>query len=103
VQQRRSGVSGFEFRLQLLAPRRVSAQLVSDFAGREALHDGLDRLPAPDLDALDLTLGCRQACAVLHPQTVHLARELVAELLERTRAVSLSPQLEGTIRLTSIL
>ena len=34
----------------------------------------------------------RQAGAVLHPQPIHLARELVAELLEQILAQQLVPQ-----------
>ena len=41
--------------------------------------------------ALDLALGCRQAGAVLHPKPVHLARELVAELLEQILVAAASP------------
>lgn len=89
VQERRRFVCRREFGFQFLAPRGVCVQLVLDFTGRDALHDGLDALLAPDLNAIDLALGGRQACAMLHPEPVHLAPELVAELFEQVLAKQL--------------
>ena len=82
MQQRRRLVGGGELGLQLLTPSGVRIHLVAHFRRRDAVHHHLDQLLPPDLDALDLALGCREAGAVLHPKPVHLASEFVAEFLE---------------------
>lgn len=82
MQQRGRLIGGGEFGLQRLTPSSVRIHLVAHFGRRNAVHHHLDQLLAPDLDALNLVLGCREAGAVLHPKSVHLAREFVAELLE---------------------
>ncbi|MEQ1896751.1 MAG: hypothetical protein ABL971_05105 [Vicinamibacterales bacterium] len=86
VQERRRRVSGCQFCFQFLASDCVRVQLVLHFGRRHAVHHHLDQLLSPDLDALDLALGGRQARSMFHPKPVHLARELVAELLEEVLA-----------------
>ncbi|HMD36977.1 MAG TPA: hypothetical protein VKH42_18515, partial [Vicinamibacterales bacterium] len=49
-------------------------------------------LLAARLDALDLTFGRRQACAMLHPEPVHLPSELVAEFCEQLLVQELLPE-----------
>ena len=83
MQQRGRLVGGDEFGLQCLTPSGVRIHLVAHFRRRDAVHHHLDQLLAPDLDALNLARGCREAGAVFHPKPVHLASELGAELLEQ--------------------
>jgi hypothetical protein len=83
VQQRRRRVVGCELRFHFLSPGGVRVQLVLDFTGWDALHDGLDELLSLYFDSLDLAVGSREAGAVFHPEPVHPAGELVAELFEQ--------------------
>jgi hypothetical protein len=85
VQERRRLVRGFE--LFSRASFRLLSAFISSFT--RALHavlDGFDDLLDLALDALELALGAAQAGPLLHPQPVHLLRELAAELLEEVLA-----------------
>jgi hypothetical protein len=80
---------GSKLAFQLFPPGGIRVQLVFHHGRRHAFHDHLDQLFAAGLDAFDLTLDSRVAGAMLHPQTVHLARELFTELLEQFLAQEL--------------
>jgi hypothetical protein len=54
--------------------------------GANATHDHLDKLLAAGCNLIDLALSGREARSVLHAEPIHLAHELVAELLEEILA-----------------
>ena len=79
-------VGGSKLRFQLFTPGRVRIQLVLHDRRRHTVHHHLDQLLATGLDPFDLTLGGREPRAVLHPEAVHLARELLTKLVEEILA-----------------
>jgi hypothetical protein len=75
MQDGRRLLRGSELGFQLCLSGRIRVQLVLHDGGRHAFHHHLAQLLTPGLNAFDLTLGSREAGAVLHPQPVHLARD----------------------------
>src|SRR5690606_29646794 len=89
VQERWRLLGGGELRLELFPPGRIRVQLVLHYRRGDALHHHLDQPLAASVEPFDLARRSRQARAMFHPEPVHLARELLAELVEQVLAQEL--------------